>query len=310
MDTMGALALATELPTPELLQRKPYKRSASLISWPMWRNIWTQAIFQMILLLVLLFEGSNLFNVAEEGPTFTAQGTDYACMHYDVGGKSGSNSKKWDINTGLESASGTITCSTYKSFCNSDDRTSDRYRGDKGKSITKNFNDNDFYTDSCFNKEWTYEDGTVFKFSNMVGFQKQCLDAEDYCLADDFTKSTIIFNAFIFAQLFNEYNARVLGDKLNCFEGIETNPIFIGVTIFSIGCQIMLVEVGGAWVSTSPLSLYQWLITIALGAISVPVGVLMRFIPVKENPDTFFDSSAAQMEKIEEQEIVKDAGDM
>ena len=31
MDTMGALALGTESPTPDLLDRKPYKRSADLV---------------------------------------------------------------------------------------------------------------------------------------------------------------------------------------------------------------------------------------------------------------------------------------
>ena len=37
MDTMGALALGTEKPTNEVLKRPPYKRSASLVSIPMWQ---------------------------------------------------------------------------------------------------------------------------------------------------------------------------------------------------------------------------------------------------------------------------------
>ena len=47
----------------------------------------------------------------------------------------------------------------------------------------------------------------------------------------------------------------------------------------------------GNFVETAPLTINQWLITIGLGAISLPIGVLMRFIPVKEDPDTFFDST-------------------
>merc|ERR1711871_1661657 len=54
MDTMGALALGTEKPVPELLQRKPYKREAPLISWPMWRNILVQSAYQLTL-FVLMF---------------------------------------------------------------------------------------------------------------------------------------------------------------------------------------------------------------------------------------------------------------
>ena len=43
MDTLGALALATELPTADMLLRKPYGRNDNLISGQMWRNILVQA---------------------------------------------------------------------------------------------------------------------------------------------------------------------------------------------------------------------------------------------------------------------------
>jgi len=49
MDTMGALALGTEQPSITLLHRRPYKRTASLISHPMWRNIFCQSAFQVVL---------------------------------------------------------------------------------------------------------------------------------------------------------------------------------------------------------------------------------------------------------------------
>lgn len=47
MDTMGALALGTEAPTLELLDRRPYRRDAPLISRPMGRNILVQSVFQV-----------------------------------------------------------------------------------------------------------------------------------------------------------------------------------------------------------------------------------------------------------------------
>eukprot|EP00353_Schmidingerella_taraikaensis_P006748 CAMPEP_0185594718 /NCGR_PEP_ID=MMETSP0434-20130131/75947_1 /TAXON_ID=626734 ORGANISM="Favella taraikaensis, Strain Fe Narragansett Bay" /NCGR_SAMPLE_ID=MMETSP0434 /ASSEMBLY_ACC=CAM_ASM_000379 /LENGTH=53 /DNA_ID=CAMNT_0028222243 /DNA_START=23 /DNA_END=181 /DNA_ORIENTATION=- len=53
MDTMGALALGTEAPTPELLERKPYTLSSSLVSRVMWRNILFQSAFQLIITLLL-----------------------------------------------------------------------------------------------------------------------------------------------------------------------------------------------------------------------------------------------------------------
>ena len=57
MDTMGALALGTEPPSKELLNRLPFTREASLISRTMWRNIGVQAVFQITLLVYLLTVG-------------------------------------------------------------------------------------------------------------------------------------------------------------------------------------------------------------------------------------------------------------
>jgi hypothetical protein len=73
---------------------------------------------------------------------------------------------------------------------------------------------------------------------------------------------------------------------------IHKNYIFFIVTIITIGCQIFLIEVGGEFVKTSHLTMNQWLVTIGLGAIGLPVGVLMRFIPVKDDPKSFFDNDA------------------
>jgi hypothetical protein len=64
MDTMGALALGTEPPTDELLERKPYKRDASLIDRKMWRAIAVQATYQLALLLGLLYGGLTYLNLS------------------------------------------------------------------------------------------------------------------------------------------------------------------------------------------------------------------------------------------------------
>ncbi|KAL3078827.1 hypothetical protein niasHS_014609 [Heterodera schachtii] len=64
MDTLASLALATEMPTEELLERKPYGRKKSLISRTMIRNIFCHAVYQFTILMVLLFKGPELLNVA------------------------------------------------------------------------------------------------------------------------------------------------------------------------------------------------------------------------------------------------------
>ena len=54
MDTMGALALATQAPSDDLLERRPYASTAFLVSPKMWRHIAVQSVFQLVMLLVLL----------------------------------------------------------------------------------------------------------------------------------------------------------------------------------------------------------------------------------------------------------------
>ncbi|KAK7490555.1 hypothetical protein BaRGS_00018158 [Batillaria attramentaria] len=63
MDTLASLALATELPSDELLKRKPYGRTKPLISKTMWKNIVGHSIYQLIVIFVLLFKGPDLFGV-------------------------------------------------------------------------------------------------------------------------------------------------------------------------------------------------------------------------------------------------------
>ncbi|ELP83478.1 plasma membrane calcium-transporting atpase, putative, partial [Entamoeba invadens IP1] len=57
MDTMAALALGTEKPTPSLLNRKPYGKYDSLISNYMIRNITIQTLYQLACMLPLIFAG-------------------------------------------------------------------------------------------------------------------------------------------------------------------------------------------------------------------------------------------------------------
>ena len=169
MDTMGALALGTEPPTLELLDRRPYRRDASLISRPMWRNILCQATYQLMTLVFLLNKGPQLFE--------------------------------------------------------------------------------------C-------EDGSRHHF-------------------------TIIFNAFVFCQVFNEFNAREIGDTFSPFGSIAGSPMFLMVIVFTIVAQWFIVEFGGDFTQTHPLSWDEWKHTVALGAGSIPVGLIMRWIPVVEDPLSF-----------------------
>jgi Ca2+ transporting ATPase len=55
MDTFAALALATEMPTRELLERKPYGRMDRIVAPTMWRFFFFFFFF-MLYLEILLFK--------------------------------------------------------------------------------------------------------------------------------------------------------------------------------------------------------------------------------------------------------------
>lgn len=137
MDTMGALALGTEAPSKTCLSRKPYKRAASLISRPMWRNILAQSAFQLILLFILLFKGADLFGVRPLGGE--------NCFTFYVE----ENSERWDASTLMKSSTGTLTCASFKTYCSG-------------------------LTDNCFNTVHA-EGATTFKYSDLENFQLSCL---------------------------------------------------------------------------------------------------------------------------------------
>jgi P-type Ca2+ transporter type 2B len=63
MDTFAALALATEPPKPELLEDKPHGRDDNIMTSVMWRNVIGQAVYQIIVLCVLLFIGDQILGI-------------------------------------------------------------------------------------------------------------------------------------------------------------------------------------------------------------------------------------------------------
>lgn len=162
MDTFAALALATDPPSQSMLDRKPDKKSAPLITITMWKQILGQAIFQLVVILVLYFKGQSIFD---------------------------------------------------------------------------------------------YDDN-----------QRAQLQ-------------TMIFNIFVWMQIANAFNNRRLDNRFNIFEGIHRNLLFIGIIGIMIGGQILIVFVGGAALSTTPLTGSEWGYSILFGCLTFPVGVIIRLVP-------------------------------
>ncbi|GAU38010.1 hypothetical protein TSUD_205500 [Trifolium subterraneum] len=70
MDTLGALALATEPPTDHLMDQLPVGRRESLVTNILWRNLLIQAMYQVSVLLILNFQGRNILSLRHESNDF------------------------------------------------------------------------------------------------------------------------------------------------------------------------------------------------------------------------------------------------
>jgi len=170
MDTLGALALATEPPTDHLMDRLPVGRREPLITNIMWRNLLVQAIYQVSVLLVLNFRGIEILH----------------SQH------------------------------------------------DPDKHAVKE-------------------------------------------------KNTLIFNAFVFSQIFNEFNARK-PDEMNVFKGVTKNRLFVGIVGFTVVLQVIIIMFLGKFTSTVRLSWQLWLVSLAIALVSWPLAVVGKLIPVSERP--------------------------
>jgi Ca2+-transporting ATPase len=90
---------------------------------------------------------------------------------------------------------------------------------------------------------------------------------------------TLVFNTFVWMQIFNALNNRRLDNRFNVFEGITHNWFFSVILLIMIGGQTLIVFVGGRAFSVVPINGAQWGYSIVLGALSLVVGVIIRLIP-------------------------------
>ena len=91
--------------------------------------------------------------------------------------------------------------------------------------------------------------------------------------------STMVFNTFVWMQIFNEFNNRRLDNKFNIFEGVQRNKFFIVINCIMVGAQVAIVFVGGKAFSITPIDGVQWAICVVLAALCLPWAILVRLFP-------------------------------
>lgn len=92
--------------------------------------------------------------------------------------------------------------------------------------------------------------------------------------------SSFIFNVFVWMQIFNFFNARLLSAHKSLFSGIWDNKRLV-YTVGSIGVvQILLIHFGEPILMTVPLTFSEWFFSLLIGLTAFPIGFFSRWVPL------------------------------
>ena len=129
---------------------------------------------------------------------------------------------------------------------------------------------------------------------------------------------TLIFQVFVFMQIFNQLNARKLEHhELNVFKNFFNNYLFIFIFVLTFVIQMLLVSAGGKAIQTASLTTSQNLLCIAISAGEVPWGLfLKRFVPltwfhrlrIGDQPEAPGEAEASLVSKLKKSSLIHRAG--
>eukprot|EP01116_Phalansterium_solitarium_P021866 TRINITY_DN6997_c0_g1_i2.p1 TRINITY_DN6997_c0_g1~~TRINITY_DN6997_c0_g1_i2.p1 ORF type:complete len:1194 (-),score=489.40 TRINITY_DN6997_c0_g1_i2:187-3768(-) len=92
---------------------------------------------------------------------------------------------------------------------------------------------------------------------------------------------TMVFNVFVFFQVFNMINSHRVDNRINVFHNVFNNWVFIAIVVGISALQAIIVEFGGVAFDVTPLTWWQWLFCIGVAFTILPFGALMRaLVPV------------------------------
>ena len=90
---------------------------------------------------------------------------------------------------------------------------------------------------------------------------------------------TMVFNTFVWMQIFNELNNRRLDNRLNVFEGVLRNRFFLAINAVMIAGQVLIVFVGGAAFQITRITGAQWAVCLLCAVPCLAWAVLLRCVP-------------------------------
>jgi len=142
----------------------------------------------------------------------------------------------------------------------------------------------------CYKQCWSSDAPSVTTEVNSTVFQFGVApnDKWDGGVANPSEHFTVIFNAFVMMQIFNEINARKIHGERSVFKGIFDNPLFYGIVIGTLVTQILIIEMAGVVFACTGLSVMQWIFCTSIGLFELIWQQVICFIP-----DSILDSCFA-----------------
>lgn len=87
-----------------------------------------------------------------------------------------------------------------------------------------------------------------------------------------------LFNSFVWMQIFNFFNARLLHRSEGFFSNWADSAVLFVIVGIIVVLQIIIVEVGGKIMSTVPLTAQEWFYSVLIASGTLPVGAISRLI--------------------------------
>mmetsp|Transcript_24048 Transcript_24048/g.60400 ORF Transcript_24048/g.60400 Transcript_24048/m.60400 type:complete len:1187 (+) Transcript_24048:108-3668(+) len=258
MDSFASLALATDDPNrvpglkEQLLDRKPYPRTQALLSKIMVRNMFVHAIFQLLVLFVLIFA---MGDVCEAGASVNeCGGVPYWKAPIDFNLRSGRPADYDLINL-----------------------------PDDVKCINP-------YKEADPSTYWYVRemslDASGDTFEGAIPIRQRTYCEEQHGCGERSIHMTIVFNSFVLMQIFNEINTRKLHGEMNQFKGALYNDWFLYVMIGTLCSQVVLIQVPGINTAfgCSGLDGPQWALCILIGMAELLVHYVCALLPYEWIP--------------------------
>ena len=92
---------------------------------------------------------------------------------------------------------------------------------------------------------------------------------------------TFLFNVFVLCQMWNLLNARATCETENIYTGLLDTPLFLSIMCCIGIVQFILVNIAGKVFSCTPLNIHEWILSLSVSFLSIPLGFILRKIAPK-----------------------------